>query len=139
MITGAAGARYRRSAFEFDSVSEVLKTRRMVALDWRRSVLVSGALPCLRREMINGLGSTAKLVSFRKLPFPHVSTYAALFRGVISAQASGQNVRIVVDLLLLGQSRTEVTLNVAGPASATSAISAAERRLARTLISRTHA
>jgi len=139
VITGAAGARYRRSAFEFDSVSEVLKTRRMVALDWRRSVLVSGALPCLRREMINGLGSTAKLVSFRKLPFPHVSTYAALFRGVISAQASGQNVRIVVDLLLLGQSRTEVTLNVAGPASATSAISAAERRLARTLISRTHA
>src|SRR5438552_1972380 len=70
VITGAAGARYRRSAFEFDSVSEVLKTRRMVALDWRRSVLVSGALPCLRREMINGLGSTAKLVSFRKLPFP---------------------------------------------------------------------
>jgi len=139
VITGAAGARYRRSAFEFDSVSEVLKTRRMVALDWRRSVLVSGALPCLRREMINGLGSTAKLVSFRKLPFPHVSTYAALFRGVISAQASGQNVRILVDLLLLGQSRTEVTLNVAGPASATSAISAAERRLARTLIARTHA
>jgi len=139
VITGAAGARYRRSAFEFDSVSEVLKTRRMVALDWRRSVLVSGALPCLRREMINGLGSSAKLVSFRKLPFPHVSTYAALFRRVISAQASGQNVRIVVDLLLLGQSRTEVTLNVAGPASATSAISAAERRLARTLISRTHA
>jgi len=139
VITGAAGSRYQRSAFEFDSVSEVLKTRRMVALDWRRSVLVPGALSCLRRQMTNGLGSSAKLVSFRKLSFPHVSTYTALFRGVISAQASGQNVRILVDLLLLGQSRTEVTLNVAGPAGAAGAISAAERRLARTLISRAHA
>jgi len=137
VITGAAGSRYQRSAFEFDSVSEVLKTRRMVALDWRRSVLVPGALPCLRRQMTNGLGSSAKLVSFRKLSFPHVS-YTALFRGVITAQASGQTVRILVDLLLLGQSRTEVTLNVAGPAGAASAISAAERRLARTLISRAH-
>jgi hypothetical protein len=139
VITGAAGARYRRSAFEFDSVSEVLKTRRMVALDWRRSVLVSGAVPCLRREMSNGLGSSAKLVSFRKLPFPHVSTYTALFRGVISAQAGGQNVRILADILLFGRSRTEITLNVAGPAGAKSAISAAERRLARTLISRARA
>lgn len=139
VITGAAAARYRRSAFEFDSVSEVLKTRRMVALDWRRSVLVSGAVPCLRREMSNGLGSSAKLVSFRKLPFPHVSTYTALFRGVISAQAAGQNVRILADILLFGRSRTEITLNVAGPATAKSAISAAERRLARTLISRAQA
>lgn len=139
VITGAAAARYRRSAFEFDSVSEVLKTRRMVALDWRRSVLVPGAVPCLRREMSNGLGSSAKLVSFRKLPFPHVSTYTALFRGVISAKAAGQNVRILADILLFGRSRTEITLNVAGPATAKSAISAAERRLARALISRAHA
>jgi hypothetical protein len=89
--------------------------------------------------VINGLGSSAKLVSFRKLPFSHVSTYAALFRGVISAQTAGQNVRILVDLLLLGQSRTEITLNVAGPVGAQSAISAAEHRLARTLVSRIHA
>ena len=64
VITGAAEADFRRSALEFDSAAEVLKTPRMVALDWRRSVLAPGAVSCLRRTMSNGLGSGAKLVSF---------------------------------------------------------------------------
>ena len=138
VITGAAKAAFRRSALEFDSAAEVLKTRRMVALDWRRSVLVPGAVSCLRQTMSNGLGSGAKVVSFRKLPFPHLSTYTAFFRGVIVivVDAQGQTARVLADIVLVGRRRTEITLSVAGPAGAKNAISAAERRLARVLISR---
>src|SRR5438105_15040184 len=39
VLTGSARTNFRRSGFEFDSQAGVLKTRRMVALDWRRSVL----------------------------------------------------------------------------------------------------
>ena len=136
VITGAAKAAFRRSALEFDSAAEVLKTRRMVALDWRRSVLAPGAVSCLRQTMSNGLGSGAKVVSFRKLPFPHLSTYTAFFRGVIVVDAQGQTARVLADIVLVGRRRTEITLSVAGPAGAKNAISAAERRLARVLISR---
>jgi hypothetical protein len=139
VITGAAKAAFRRSALEFDSAAEVLKTRRMVALDWRRSVAAPGVVPCLRRTLIKGLGSSAKLVSFKKLPFPRVSTYTAFFRGVIGVQAQGQTVRVLADTVLVGRRRTEITLSVAGPAAAKSAISAAERRLARVLVSRARA
>jgi hypothetical protein len=139
VITGAAKAAFRRSGLEFDSAAEVLKTRRMVSLDWQRSVVAPDAVPCLRKTLINGLGSSAKLVSFRKLPFPRVSTYIAFFRGVIAVQAQGQTVRVLADTVVIGRSRTEITLSVAGPAAAKRAISAAERRLARVLVSRARA
>ena len=139
VLTGAARTTFQRSGFEFDSQSGVLKTRRMVALDWRRSVLAPGVVPCLRRTIGSGLGPNANVVSFKKLPFPTLATYSALFRGVISVQAQGKTVRVLTDLVLVGRSRTELTLTVVGPASAKSAISAAERRLARVLITRARA
>jgi len=139
VITGAAKADFRRSGFEFASQVQVLKTRRMVALDWRRSALAPGVVSCLRRTLANGLGSTAKVISFAKLPFPHLSTYSALFRGVISVQAQGQTVRVLTDIVLVGRSRTEINLTIAGPAAAKSGISAAERRLARALLARVRA
>lgn len=139
VLTGAARTTFQRSGFEFDSQSGVLKTRRMVALDWRRSVLAPGAVSCLRRTIGNGLGSTAKVVSFSKLPFPRLAAYAALFRGVIAVSAQGKTVRVLTDLVVVGRSRTELTLTVVGPASAKSALSAAEQRLARALIARARA
>jgi hypothetical protein len=139
VLTGAARTTFRRSGFEFDSQAGVLKTRRMVALDWQRSVLAPGVVPCLRQTLAKGLGSNAKVVSFAKLPFPRLATYAALFRGVISVQAQGKTVRLLTDVVLVGRSRTELTLTIVGPATAKSAISAAERRLAQALITRVRA
>jgi hypothetical protein len=139
VITGAAKSAFRRSGFEFDSTAEVLKTRRMVTLDWRRSVLAPGVVPCLRQTLARGLGSSAKVISFRKLPFPPLATHTALFRGVIGVQAQGQTVRVLADTIVVGRLRTEITLGVAGPAAATKAISAAERRLVRVLVSRARA
>jgi hypothetical protein len=102
-------------------------------------VLAPGAVTCLRHTIGKGLGSNAKVVSFRKLPFPQLATYAALFRGVISVSSQGTTVRVLTDLVLVGRSRTELTLTIVGPVSAKSALSAAERRLARALIARARA
>jgi hypothetical protein len=136
IITGAARTEFRQAGFDFGSQAGILKTRRMVALDWRRSVLAPGPVPCLRRTTQKGLGSNAKVVSYTKLPFPHYAPYTALFRGVIRVQAQGQTVHLLTDLVLLGRERTEITLSVVGPAEAKKQISAAERRLGRVLLAR---
>jgi len=139
VLTGAARTTFQNAGFAFDSQSSVLKTKRMVALDWRRSVLAPGAVTCLRHTIGKGLGSNAKVVSFRKLSFPQLATYAALFRGVISVSSQGTTVRVLTDLVLVGRNRTELTLTIVGPVSAKSALSASERRLARALIARARA
>jgi hypothetical protein len=139
VLTGAARATFQNAGFAFDSQSGVLKTKRMVALDWRRSVLAPGAVTCLRHTIGKGLGSNAKVVSFRKLPFPQLATYAALFRGVIGVSSQGKTVRVLTDLVMVGRSRTELTLTIVGPVSAKNALSVAERRLALALIRRARA
>lgn len=139
VITGAAQTTFRRSALVFGNLVVILRTRRMVALDWRRSFLAPGAIPCLRRTMSKALGSSGRLVSFTKLPFPRVTPRTALYRAVIAVQAGGRAVRVITDLVFAAKSRTEITLNVAAPASAANAVSAAERRLVRVLVRRARA
>jgi hypothetical protein len=139
VITGAAEANFRRDGFVFGNLVVVLQTRRMVALDWRRSFLTPGAIACLRRTMSSALGSNAKLVSFAKMPFPRLTSRTAVYRAVISVQASGRSVKVLTDIGFVAKIRTEITLNVAAPASAGSAISVAERRLLRVLVSRARA
>ena len=89
VLTGAAESSYRRSGLAFDSEVQVLQTARMVRLDWQREVLAPGAVPCLRRDLTQKLGSSAKVVSFRKISFPNIATYTAAFRGLISVSVLG--------------------------------------------------
>jgi len=139
VVTGAAETAFHRSSLEFSNVAEVLKTRQMVRLDWRRSVVPRAAVPCLRRTLANGLPSGARIVSFARVPFPHVGTRWARFRGVIRIDLFGRTTRLVTDIVITFRSRTEITLNAAGPASAAGSIAAAEARLARVLVSRVRA
>lgn len=139
VVTGAAETAFHRSSLEFSSVAEVLKTRRMVRLDWRRSVVPRGAVPCVRRTLAQGLPTGARIVSFGRVPFPRVGTRSTRFRGVIRIDALGRTARLVTDIVITFRSRTEITLNAAGPASAARSISAAEARLARSLVSRARA
>jgi len=139
VVTGAAQTTFNRSGVEFGSVAEVLKTRRMVQLDWRRSVIPPAAVPCLRRTLANGLPASARIVSFARIPFPHVGTRSARFRGVVRIDVLGRTARLVTDIVITFRSRTEITLNAAGPATASGAISATEARLARVLVSRVRA
>jgi len=51
----------------------------------------------------------------------------------------GTHARVLADLVLVGKSRTEVTLMLAAPAAAGASISAADVRLARGLLARVRA
>jgi hypothetical protein len=85
------------------------------------------------------LGSSARLVSFARLAFPRLATYTRAFRFVFDVSASGQKVRVISDIVLVGRSRTELTLTMAAPASAKAALTHTERELARITLARVRA
>jgi hypothetical protein len=139
VITGAAETAFQRSGVEFSSVAEVLRTKRMVRLDWRRSVVPRAVVTCLRQTLAKGLPSGAKIVSFARVRFPHVGSGSTRFHAVIRIDVLGRTARLVTDIVLVYRSRTELTLNAAGPASTAASLLAAEQRLARVLVSRARA
>jgi len=139
VLTGAAEADYRRTGLNLRSVAQVLKTRSMVARDWRRTVIDPRALVCLRHMLTRGLASNERLVSFGKVAFPRLARYTAAYRALIAVASQGQRVFVSVDIVLVGRSRTELTLTVAGPAAARASSSRAEVRLMRGLLARVRA
>jgi hypothetical protein len=139
VLTGAAEADFRRTGLDVRSVAQVLKTRSMVARDWRRTVVDPRALACLRHTVAAQLRANQRLVSFRKIAFPRLARYAAAYRSLIAVQAQGRSVLVAVDVVVVGRSRTELTLTVAVPAAARASISQAEVRLARLLLARARA
>jgi hypothetical protein len=139
VVTGAAETAWRRTGLELRSVAQVLKTRAMVARDWRRTVTDPRAVACLRGAVTKGLTSGQRLVSFRRLPFPRLATYATAYRALVDVGAGRTHVRALADLVLVGRGRTELTLMIAAPAGAGATIAAADVRLARTLLARVRA
>jgi hypothetical protein len=141
VLTGVAASQYRTATgLEFMSQVQVLHTARMVRLDWQRSVVAPGAVACLRSSIAKSLGSRARLVSFAKVGFPRVGTYTAAYRAVVDvAVPVGGKVRVVVELVAVGRSRSEITLTSACPASARAAMARAERTLASKLLRRARA
>jgi hypothetical protein len=120
-------------------VAQVLKTRAMVARDWQRTVADPRAISCLRGLITKGLTSSERLVSFKRLAFPRLATYVAAYRALIEVKVLGTRARVLADLVMIGRSRTELTLMFAGPASAGASIAAADVRLARVLLARVRA
>lgn len=139
VVTGAAEAAWRRTGLELRSVAQVLKTRAMVARDWRRTVTDPRAVSCLRGAVTKGLTSSERLDSFRRLAFPRLATYSTAYRAVVDVSAQGTHARVLADLVLVGRGRTELTLMIAAPAAAGATIAAADVRLARTLLARVRA
>jgi hypothetical protein len=127
VVTGAAEADYRHSGLALQSVAEVLKTRAMVARD------------CVRTSLAKTLPAGERLASFRKQPFPRLGQYTAAYRALIDVSAGGQHALVVADIVLVGRSRTEVSLSVVAPAAARSTLPAAELRLAKALLARVRA
>src|SRR5262249_27342816 len=138
-VTGAAQTAFHRSSLELTTVAEGLETGQMGCRDWGPSVVSRGAVPCVRRTLGQGLPTGARIVSFGRVPYPRVGTRSTRFRGVIRIDALGRTARLGTDIVITFRSRTEITLNAAGPASAARSISAAEARLARSLVSRARA
>ena len=116
-----------------------VRTSAMVARDWERTVADPRAVACLRGAITKGLTSSERLVSFRRLAFPRLATYSTAYRALIDVSVQGTHARVLADLVLVGKSRTEVTLMLAAPAAAGASISAADVRLARGLLARVRA
>jgi hypothetical protein len=133
VLTGAAETRWLSAPFLVDSEAQVLQTAQMVRQEWRIQIQAQGAIACLRTQLAEGLAQQgATLVSLERIAFPRVVPYTAAFRVVASAQAT----RVMVEVVLLARSRTEVTLTVLGPAAQQSQIAAAAARYARILAGR---
>jgi hypothetical protein len=139
VLTGAAETIYGRSGLQVESIAQVLKTPAMVARDWQRTVVAPRAVGCLRHILRQGLTSRERLVSFRRVAFPHLARYTRLFRAVIEVRAQGQKVRVLADFVLVGRGRTELTLTVTAPAAVRASVSRLEVMLARAMLSRARA
>jgi hypothetical protein len=139
VLTGAAEARFQHTGLVLQTDAQVLKTRAMVARDWQRSVADPRASSCLRHMLSSQLPSNERLVSFGRRAFPTLAKYAAAYRMLVRVHAQGQSVLVVVDLVVVGRSRTELTLTMSAPAAARKAIPAAEVRVARALLARVRA
>jgi hypothetical protein len=135
VTTGAAETEFTSGALTFDTEVMLLKTATMVGADWRRSVRPA-ALACLKELLTRELGATAKIVSAARTSFAPIARYTANLRVVFDVNAGGRHVRILVDVLLVGKGRAELTLTTIAPYAARASVHAAELRLARLVAGR---
>jgi hypothetical protein len=136
VVSGAAESEFQNAGVYIDDQVQVLETASMVKLDWQRSVRAPGLLPCLRTYLAKSAPASAKVVGVGKLAFPRVAQYTAAFRLVLDVTAGGNTASMLVDLVLVGRGRTEVTLTTVAPYEARAPMKLAEERLARSLVSR---
>ncbi len=136
VLTGAAQTIWKHPGLEFESDAQVLLTPAMVRLDWQRTVLAPEMLPCLRSGLARNLGASARLVSFAQVAFPQLAPYTRAYRALADVTVATGTVRVLIDVVLVGRGRTEITLSATAPLAAEPVVHAAELRLARLLASR---
>ncbi len=135
VTTGAAESAFTNGALSFDSEVLLLKTATMVGADWHRSVRPA-ALVCLKQLLGRELGAQA---GSSRRPARRSPRWPATPRTSASSPTSrprGRRVRILVDVLLVGKGRSELTLTTIAPYAARGAVEAAELRLARLIAGR---
>jgi hypothetical protein len=137
VLTGAAESQFTAPGIFVASYSDVLQTKRMVQLDWRRAVTSGKLVTCMRTTLADD--DRATFVSFKRLSFTRVAPMTARYRLVQDYTASGRTARVLMDMIFLGRGRNEVTLVVSVPYSERAAVAAAELKLARLLASRMRA
>lgn len=139
VLTGAAKSVWQSPGLEFESEAQVLETPAMVRRDWKRTVLAPQVLPCMRRGLAKALPASQRFVSLRRISFPHVATYARAYRALIDVKTATTTARVMVDIVLIGRGRTEITLSTTAPLAAARVVKPAEVRLARLLAARIRA
>ena len=130
-LTGEAESPSFTSTAEFvSSRAYVYRTRADADASWRRGTSARGQ-KCLRDGLRGELrGTSVRLVSFRKLPFPKLARRSVLYRVV----ADQQGIRIYLDLVALQHSRAQVAIVYGSGLSPPPA--AEERRLAKVTAAR---
>ena len=139
VLTGVAVTSFSDSqaGFSIGSDVQLLRTSKMVRLDWQRTVVRPGVVACVRTQFAADARSSERIVSVRKLPFPRVTPYTAAYRIVFQAPGSSKQ-RGIEDIVLLARGRMEISLVLLAPLDGASVASAGELRIARALTARTH-
>lgn len=116
------------------SQAVVLRTAKMVGLDWKHTVAAPQILSCTRKTVLRTLPKDEKLVSLGWQRFPHVTKYTREARAVLSVSGAPA----VVDFLVIGSGRDELTLTFAAPGLG-DGLGTVELFFARKLVARTQA
>lgn len=135
-LIGAAETDWRNQVLVVQSEAQVLKTARMVRVDWRRTVLAPQVMPCLRRGLVKSLHPGQTLISFRRVAFPRLATFTRAYRVVTDVKTDLGKARLELDLVVFGVGRNELTLTVTGLAAIRTAARRAEVQLGRLLVAR---
>jgi hypothetical protein len=137
VVTGAAESKFQSSGVLVSSQGLVLRTPAMVRTDWQRTVGSPAFWACGRREMATLEG--AKLVSLKKVAFPKLAQYSARYRLVYDFGKAGKSALVLMDMIVVGEGRSEISLFVSAPYADRVAADGAGRRLAKILLSRVKA
>ena len=138
VLIGVAETTFSKPPFAVDSEAQVLRTTSMVRRDWQRTILDPRVIPCLRQGFTTALGSSSKLVSFRRVAFPRTAPLTRAFRAVFSVKTQIGPVPVEIDFVAIGSGRNELSLTLSGPVAAKAELHATEVRLGRLLASRAH-
>jgi hypothetical protein len=139
VLNGAAEADWKATGIEFSSEANVLETPAMVTLDWQRSIAAPEVLPCLRDGFAKQLERGERLASFTRLALPGLAEYAREYRAIIDVSAASGTGQVLIDVIVLGRGRTEITLTATAAYAIRSAVDQAELALAEVLVSRVRA
>ena len=136
VLTGAAKSEFKMQGASITSESNVLQKPAMVAAEWRRSFGSSSYMACARTIVMGTDEPKVKFVSFKKIAFPKLAQYSTRYRTVADYGDAGSSVRLLVDIVMLGKGRTEISLILTVPYADRAAADLAERQLAKLLVSR---
>jgi hypothetical protein len=139
--TGAAQSVFGDSTgISFDSEAQVLRSAKMLILDWKRTVLDVGATKCLRSRMVRQITTTKRtFIAFGRLSFPSVTKRTRAFRVIYDDKIGTKTTRRFTDLVFIGTARTELFIGTAASLAQSSFVVPAEIRLAQRLVARTRA
>ena len=70
------------------------------------------------------------------MAFPKLARFVARYRMVADYTQAENSMRVLVDIIVLGQGRTEIALIVSAPYADRAAADIVERKLAQVLVSR---
>lgn len=135
VVTGAAKSTFSGDGVFVTSEAEILRTAAMVKADWQRTVANPSFWACGKRELATLEGG--KLVSLKKLAFPKLAQYSTRYRLVYDFGKAGSPTLVLMDMILVGQGRSEISLILSAPYSQRTAADGAGRRMATLLLSRT--
>lgn len=136
VLTGVAETQWTDQGLQLETTAQILKTRAMVAADWRRTVLANGAVPCLRYRLLKDLGAGVTLVSFRRTIFAPVATNAQAFLMVVDVKTTTGKVRVAIELVLIAHGRTELTIISIVQNAVQKVVAQIDAQIARTLVVR---